>query len=36
LWLKKMAFVDNVTILAGMKYRLNASNEFEQVNDTEA
>ena len=36
LWLKKMAFVDNVTILAGVKYRLNASNEFEAVNDSEA
>ena len=36
LWLKKMAFVDNVTILKGVKYRLNASNEFEAVNDSEA
>ena len=36
LWLKKMAFVDNVTILEGVKYRLNDLNEFEAVNDTEA
>lgn len=33
---KKMAFVDNVTILAGVKYRLNSSGEFEDVNETEA
>jgi len=36
LYLKKMAFVDNVSILAGVKYRLNENAEFEAVNDTEA
>ena len=36
IYIKKMAFVDNVTILAGVKYRLNSSNEFEAINETEA
>jgi len=35
IYIKKMAFVDNISILAGVKYRLNENAEFEAVNDTE-
>jgi hypothetical protein len=33
IYIKKMAFVDNVKIMAGVKYRLNSNNEFEAVTD---
>jgi hypothetical protein len=33
LWLKKMAFVDGVEYLPGVKYRLNETAQFEPVKD---